>query len=811
MINEKGIALRYLKAQRKRSILLIFGVVLAIALISSVFSLINAVVDFDIAYESANGIWHVGVYGCTSQQAAEISKRLDVTSSGQAVQFTETVSSGEAKGIVLCGGDVGGAKQLNFILQKGKMPDKTDEIALEQWTLKKIKPGAAVGDKITITYEDKTQKEYVLSGILKDNNVNIQEDYYRAAISLGEAERLNKSDQIVEFVQVKSGINIDQFCKQIASDYQINKKNIAQHTRLLALIGRTSNQSVMQIYYVGAFLAGLVVFSAIMMIYNAFNISVVQRIRQFGLLRAMGATPKQIRRVVKYEAGFISLFGVLPGLLLGIVTSSLLIAFIRIVLPEYFFFDAPPVYVSWVSLLIGAVTGIGATMISSLLPARKAGKVSPIEALSSESGKKIRRKTARGITTKLVPVEAAISVRRQMVRKVSFVMTSLSLSFGILLVLCFNPFIDMLSIGTEHNFDMGDMYVAVDKNSSGFSEKMIDSLAQIKGIADVSPKTFGTVDATFSYSLLGNEYKEGVKSGKWKSVENDTDGYVKTKSKSTVIGMQDEDLKDLSSRVLFGHIDPDQMNRENGIVLAINYAGSVNISDLRPGDNIKIGSVYYKIEAVIKTEALMYSYNESPLLGFYTTNQIFSRLASGNPKLVTMTLRNGADSDAVFKQVKSAVSGIKNVECHEQHESKDMANKVMLIGNVFIFGFIAVIAVIGVLNIINTMSTNIIVRTREIGLLRAAGMTMGQVGAMVFGEAALYGLLALVIGLGVGIPLEHWFFNFTVKSIYSIPWGLPWNLILAASIISLSAVLLAIIMPLRYVKKIVITQAVSVD
>lgn len=809
MINERGIALRYLKSQKRRSLLMICGVVLAIALISAVFSMLNVIQEYEVAMQSANGVWHVQAQDCTARQAAELSRRLDVSASGQAAYVGNAVFSQNISG-ALTGCDENGFKQLNFKIQTGKVPAKDNEIALEAWAVKKIKSGARLGDTIEVQIKNQPTKSYILSAILKDNSKNRGSGYIRACVSLSEGKRLLKTDRAAVLMQVRNGINIEQFVKAIERDQHLEKSSVLEHGSLLAALGRSNSENVRYVYLVGGFLALLVLFSAIMMIYNSFNISVTQRIRQFGMLRAMGATPKQIRRVVRSESVFVSIFGVIPGLLLGVIATTLLIAFLRITMPEYFPPEGPVFYLSWLSLAIGAVTGVLATIFSSLSPARKAGRISPIEAMAASGGKSIQKKSSRGFLTRVIPVETALSIRRLTTRKRSFVLTSLSLSFGILLMLCFSPVMDMLREGASHNYDLGDLYITSEQES-GFSQSLLQSLSKISGIQGISPQRVASVNATFPYRLLGGEYRDSIKDGRWLKAKESAGGMIAAPSKSSMIGLTDAQLNKFKSKLLFGTIDPGQLNRENGVILVLNYQGGLNNSDLRPGDSITVGSKALKICGVIKKDALMYLYQDSPFIGLYTTNRVFSTCSNLRPNLVTMTLKRGADSDAVYKQVKSLTENMKNVQVSNQHDAKSMADKINLVGDVFIYGFISVIALIGILNIINTMSTSVLVRTREIGLLRASGMTMGQITAMVASEAALYGIMSLAIGLTAGIPLQRLFFILTVKSIYAVPWSMPIQLIALSSALTFAAVMLSILPPLSHIKKIVITQAVTVE
>lgn len=809
MMDERGIALRYLKAQKKRSILLAFGVTLAIALICAVFSMLNAMQMYAVIEASESGIWHIAVKNTSFEQADQLSKRIDVAASGRFLE-AGTAAINEDLSMSLRGCDADGATQLNLHIKNGKLPQSDNEIALEEWAARKINSKLAVGDTITVKLMDKTSKTYTISGILKDNTGNKSGGVIIGTITLNDAKQIMKTDKFKTLLQVKNGVDIDKFVDSLVKDQKISKDLILQHTTLLTAEGRSKNDSAKQIYLVGGFLALLVGFAAIIMIYNAFNISVTQRVRQFGMLRALGATPKQIRRLVKSEAVFVSLFGVLPGILCGIIATNALLLFLRTIMPEYFSFYGGGFYISWISIVIGVVIGILATFISSLLPARKAGKISPIEAMASAArSRNIKKKTARGFLTKVLPIEAAVSQRRLMFRKRSFILTALSLSFGILLILTFSPLTELFRMGTSHNYDLGDMYL-ITADGSGISDDLIDSIEKTNGVDQVYPKRMASVDATFEYKLLGDDYKSSLKNYS-PSVKADSNGLVNAPSKSTLIGISDSDLYNLKSKLVFGRIDPNQLNSENGVILILNMSTSVCNSDLRPGQYIKVGSRNLKICGIIRPDQLMYAASNHVFLGMYTTEKVFKSISSNEPSIVTLNLKKGADSDIVFSKLKELIKDNKNLKAYNKTEGQDVAKRIVLVVDVFVYGFTAIIALIGILNIINTMSTSIITRTREIGLLRASGMTMGQVSAMVACESALYGILALIIGLAAGIPLQRCFYNLLIKSNYGIPWGMPWYLVIISSIITVAAIMISIISPLSRIKKIEITQAVTVE
>lgn len=816
MLSENGIARRYLSAQKKRTVLLTLGVVLSIALISALFSMLNLVQDFDVRMEvQSNGPWHVMAADCTPVQAAALQKRVDVSSSGKAVKVEQDAQLDGTVLQSLMGADTGGFAQRYQRVLAGRLPSGTDELALESWTAQKIRPGARVGDTFTLSVAGET-RTYRLVGLLEDVDQDKTGGVFRAWLSLGGAQALNGSDKADVLMQVAGGVDIDHFVGSIEHEQHLAAGQIARHTVLLAALGRSHSKEVLGIYAVGAVLAALVLFAAIVMIYNAFNMSVTQRIRQFGLLRAVGATPAQIRRMVRGEALQVSFLGVLPGVVLGAAVTIALNLFLRQMFPvEFGGDDAPLFFISWPSLAIGAAVGVAGTWVSALRPARRAGKVSPVEAIAASGGTGLKKRRTMGAATHILPVEAAIALRQVLMRKRAFLLTAVSLAFGILLMLAFSPVTDFLIQGTRHNFDLGDVYAIDTAQGQGFSDATVRGLSKIGGVQSLSAKRVGMVDATFSYSLLGGNYARSVNQLGWHKAVRGADGMVQADGKSMLAGLSDTDIRALQGDLISGSLDPAQMNRENGVLLMMNTTASmVNISDLKPGDTIRVNGKALKISGIVQANMVLYAFDVSgnrPFMGMYTTNQILHRFLDIQPNLVTMKLRPDTNGDTVAARVKELTAGTPNVTTGNQQPAQKESRNLQLVGNVFLYGFIGVIGLIGVLNILNTVSTNVLVRTREIGLLRAGGMTMGQVTAMLVSESVLYGVLALAIGLAAGIPLNHWFSEKMVESVYGLPWSPPWLFIAIACAVTVLAIFLSLVSPLRQIRRMEITRSVTVE
>lgn len=812
MLSEAGIARRYLRAQKSRTALLALGVVLAVALISTLFSMLGLTQQFEVRSASASGVWHVLAADCTSAQAQALQKRLDVSASGRVLNTNIPAVLNGRTLYRISGADAGGLKERNLHFLSGNAPQGENQIALENWVAQKVNPGAKPGAVLTLTIGGKS-RTVVLSGILKDNSDNKSAGIAHVWVSLPAAQALASENRTDVFLQVRNTVSIESFVRSIEKENGIPAKQVTQHTMLLAALGRSGDSRAAGVYGAGGVLAALVLFAATVMIYNAFNQSVAHRVRQYGLLRAVGATPAQIRRMVRAEALQVSLLGVLPGVLLGVAVTAALNLFLQKMLPQLWGADGPVFFLSWPSLLLGAVLGVGCTLVSAFVPTKKAGGISPVQALSASSAAPLKKRRARGFATRLLPVEFALSLRQIGTRKRSFALTALSLSFGILLLLAFSPMTDLVRQGARHNFEVGDVYAAIPAGKGAFSETTLSQMRQIAGVSSLSAKRVGLVDATFAYRLLGDDYR---RSGQyWGKAQEAPDGTVRVgkNRQSVLVGLSDSDLRALQGDLVLGKTDPAQLDRENGVLLMLNTmsAQNIDVSDLKPGDTLRVSGKTLRICGVVQSNMALQEYAGSCFIGMYTTNRVFESLSGAKPNFAAITLKTGADGDAALRDLQSAVSGIPDVSIGNQQQMQETARRLQNVTDVFFYGFIAVIGLIGLLNIVGTIGTSVLVRTRQLCLLRAGGMTMGQVTAMLVCEAAFYGVFALAIGLLCGVPLHRLLYRQLVQNTFGLPWHLPWGLITAACALTAAAVFLALISPLRRVKKLEITQAVTVE
>lgn len=152
-------------------------------------------------------------------------------------------------------------------------------------------------------------------------------------------------------------------------------EQVSENTQLLGLLGKSGNDFMVQIYSSAAVLFVLVLLASILMIASSLNSNVAQRTEFYGLMRCIGATPKQVMRFVRKEALGWCKFAIPLGCFIGMVVIWILCAALRYLSPDYFI-GLPALAISLPSLCAGIGVGLMTVLLAARSPARRASKVS---------------------------------------------------------------------------------------------------------------------------------------------------------------------------------------------------------------------------------------------------------------------------------------------------------------------------------------------------------------------------------------------------------------------------------------------------
>lgn len=781
-----NIASKYLSEHRKKTRLTILSVVLAVALVVGIFSMLEALVKFEKAQVLKNeGNYHIVLQNPTQNEIDSIGSRIDVEKSGTLKDLGEgTINNTKcAFGSI----DEKFAENLNIILAEGSFPLHNNEIMLEKWYMDKS--AFKIGDSVKVSSSDGTFRAYIISGIINDWGATKASAIPFVFMSKEASVEITAVTSQY-FILFKDGVNIQNARKEITSVLNISDDRIGYNEGLLALMLQTSNNRVIELYAIGVVLFTLVIVTAVVMIYNTFNISVMDRVRQFGLLRCIGASKKQIQRLVRRESLIISLkaipFGVIAGMLMTFMCSAILKYYNNKIFEDISIFN-----VSLFGIGAGVLTGFLTVFIASLLPAKKAAKISPVNAVTGSCEIKIPRRKKRGFLTKLFRVETAIGMNNAVHKKRTLVLMSSSIAISIVLFLGFSVLVNPTFIGMSTTKSYTADISLVSDN--GINSDVFKSLSSLDGTKKVYGRMSSFVSATFDDSRLTKKYKESI--GDFETASNHL---LVDPERSWLVSYDDTQLDWAKKYLSEGTCDENDLDNQNGI-LAVrkNYRNNELIitTDLQLGDKVNIktneGTKEFTVIGIL--DSIPYSTDTLSMTTFITTEKLFKEVS-------TDTLYQSVDIQLNAKNQEQTVSQIQEmidetITFHDKRQLNTEADNAFMTVAVFIYGFVGVIALISILNIINTMNTSIAAKTKYFGTMRAIGMSGKQLNKMVLSQAITYSLTGCIAGCILGIFAQKKLLDFL-----AVTWTFPlWQVLLIIVICILTATL-SVISPLKRIK-----------
>jgi ABC-type transport system, involved in lipoprotein release, permease component len=784
-----ALAPQYLAVHQKKTRLVILSVIMSVALITAVFSMLDALLQFEkIQVIHDYGNYHIAVRDATFEEMQAIASRIDVNNTGR----WKVIGEGSINSMPCALGafDSNFAENLNIEIIKGEYPTAKNEIILEKWAAESIQLNVDVGDTVTISSPDGSKKEYRIAGIYNDFGDMKAAGIPGVFLSMAEAES-TPGVQGLFLVEFKNGADMKKAEEQIMSSLNIPEDRIGRNDHLLAVIGQSDYKAAVGIYQLGGILFFIVLVAGVVMIYNTFNISVMERVRQFGLLRCIGASPAQIRKIVKREGLIITLKSLPWGVLLGMV-MALVCCIILKFYNNSLFGDIPLFSLSFIGIGAGIAVGIMTVFIASLLPARKAAWVSPLNAVTGSSDALIVKSRKQGWLTRIFPVEIGLGVNNAVMKKKNLFWISCSIAITIIMFLGFNVFVDFIhtSLKTTKPYTP-DITLT---SNQGVSQDLAARAASLDGVKKVYGRMFAHVDASFAATRLSETYKESIE-----GITVTEDGLFIPPASSWLISYDSNQLNWANANLLAGELSEDKLDSENGIIAIAPNNSNGSGADLQVGDKVLIttssGLREFTVQAILNS--VPFSDSSQNLATFVTTEKLFTELTG-------KTSYDALDIQLSSKNQEAAVAAIKgildsSVNFLDSRQKNAELNQTYYTMAIFVYGFVAVIALISILNIISTMNTSVASKTKYLGVMRAAGMSAAQLHKMILSEAVTYGLFGCLAGCGLGVILQKLLIQHMLTSFHVI-WRFPLTHIFIIFIITLAIAGFSSIIPLKRIK-----------
>jgi putative ABC transport system permease protein len=674
------------------------------------------------------------------------------------------------------------------------------------------------------TFTPSVSKTYTVVGVMAPLADETSMPAAFPALTYLDPARLAAADKVDISILARNPRGIDTSAPEIAKgvglavtlgpDGRPAKQSISYNERLLPWLGGSGRSNYVRFFLmIIATLIALIASGSALLIYNAFDISIGERKKQFGMFASVGATSAQIRRMVLTEAGVIAAIGIPLGILGAIAGVGILLKLTQGIVSQLIL-DAEqgmPLVVSPLVIGLTVLFSAATILLSAWIPARRASRVSPIDAIRQsgeiQEGKPLNLRT-RPLIRRAFGFEGELALKSLKRDRKKYLTTLLSLMISIILFVAFNAL--MLYTDTTQRMASKamnwDLQIDLDYRQShakGFAD-LVSQLPEVQRVAYircsheayVPPRAVITDPAYQALQELNSLKFENLP----RAVEGGTYQFVRKvcavvpaefNHYAAQLGLDLEQYSDPSAPlgILINHTtlrqggklyDFDLFNLKRGDTMSASKMSGY--SSPQTGDDTP-ASLTWTVGAVTQETPLGFlGVTLVPVM--IVSDAVFEGLSNRMLQLGPinpghMTLKSDdpdAAVEAIERLYKATAGG--NISYYSMEEFNKSQYLQTMMTNLFFYGFLTLITLIGVTNIVNTLDTNIKLRRREIAMLKSVGLTPGGFLRMLRYESLFYGLTALLYGLPLGIALSV-FIYYQFDGVSTFAFSLPWEAILA--------------------------------
>ena len=767
----KKITNRSLKSNKIRNLFAVLAIVLTTFMISSVFSI---GISFAKNYNTMNlrlqgSTATINLPNPTDDQVKKI-ESLDLFNSvGEEINVgkvsLEDLTKNKTKIIIKYNDTENLKKQITPCISdiKGSYPQKENEVMMSKKALEFLgKSNAKIGDKINIPCKIGSKifnKEFILSGYYTDYSVMEDTGYILVSKKFVDANKLDLESNKTIFMDVKSKY------KNSAPDI-LNKEiklNSNQKFSYAYDISQDSWDTLLSTVAVVLIMVLFIILSGYLLIYNVLYIGVNRDINFYGLLKTIGTSPKQIKKIVRGQALRLSLIGVPIGLILGLVVSFGIVPITMSTIFAGTEASAMPRDVSFnpIIFILATLFSLLTVMISCKKPAKIAGNISPTEALrytgsTSKKSKKNRKSTKGGKLHKM----AWYNVFRE--KKRAFVVF-LSLFMGIITFLSVNTFLSSISVENYiSSYVKNDFTIQnVDNIDDKIDDKFVNEIKDIKGVKNINISKEANLQIDMNDDVILPALKSIYE--RFGTSDEELNKYLENIKKdpsllkASVVGV-DGDLIDELNDGLKNKIDVESF-KKGKLALVDNWYYNTDIYKNISGD-LTIRNAKYNTSSTFNTTMIDDSKQLLPPglpapLGvptIYISNEALEKIdKNANINLLYINVDKKYESSINSKLKK--MSNKRGLYFESRSESTAEFKKSQMVMNILGGGIGVILILIGILNFINIMITGVNSRLKELAVLESIGMTKKQIKKMLTFEGLYYALITIgfILTIGMGI------------------------------------------------------------
>ena len=823
------LTIKNLRLNKKRTIVTIIGIILSTALMVGIGLLFSSFQDLMIRDTIGyNGKYEANYSDVDLDKLNNIKNKNFTYFYEKPIGFSKIESSNEYKPYMYIT-SVNKEYFNELKLVDGSFPKNENEIVISNHVITNGGLNYKVGDIVTFTYgsrnidgditlansefvdgEDLTNEgtyTYKIVGIVERSNF---ESYSASGYTVFTLDVNSDKGNVNLYVMFNKNKKIIKQSEELAKELNYNG-DINYNSTLLALYGESTYGNVMSsMGGMMIIMLSLVSIGCIIVIYNSFAISVMERKKEFGLLSSIGATKRQLSHTVFFEAVVVGVIGIILGILGAYIGIGCVILIINNLISDMLEYKLHLV-TNPLFIIIPVIFMIIVIGVSAFIPSRRASRVSPIEAIRQNDDIKINKKKIRTskLALKLFGIEGEIALKNIKRNKKKYRVTIVSLFISIVLFISFSSYMNYTlntasSVMGEVPYDYQISYFGDDNDIDA-----LDKISEIIKSNDV--KEYVSYSAS-NLSIIGNYTYSDEYLDFYKSAYGDDGIKALNNLKYQYISIYIlDDISYNKYKELIG-LDKDSvilLNKFKGVSYGNNKRVNYDIPVINNGDiNIKICNFDDNDEDVDTTK-----YCNKNIDNIFVTNKSFDLIEEfsymDDFKLIVNKKLYDSISDSSthytqFNIISDNTNNIdkltkdldkySNVNYTNIKEAMKQANNLILVVKILMYGFISLVTLIGVTSVFNTISTSMALRKREFAVLRSIGLTNRGFNKILFFESLFFGMKSLIFAIPVSIGITV-LIHYALADMVSISTIIiPWKYI----IISIVSVFVIVLLTMMY-------------
>lgn len=798
------LTIKNLKLNKRRTIVTIIGIILSVALICAVAGMVSSFRESLIKFEiNRDGNFHYEFSNVDSNTLREIKNnrnfdKVYISKNIGYLKLNNSKNEDKPYAYLIAMDDIA-MSNVSLNLIEGKFPTNDNEIVIPRHLKTNGRVDYKIGETITLDYGDRVSDEYILNqnnpfnkgdetfkikgtktfkivGIIERPSTIIENysapgytfiTYLNESVYSGEynvylrytKDALKNRYEVTAKLLDIDPIKYQKYMTDLSSlseseidavEEKIVKTPHIMNGYLISLESMSLNDGTMKVLYMLATIVIIIIIvSSIFCIKNSFDISITEKTKQYGMFRSIGATSKQIKKNVLYEAFILGIIGIPLGILSGLFASWILIKVCNYYLYGTLNGITLVFSTSFIAILISILLGSITIYFSALKSARRASKLSPIVAIRNSEDIKIKSKKLRTpkYIKSLFGVGGVISYKNLKRNKKKYRTTVISIVVSVSVFIGLYYFMNMAfsTLNLEIGKSDANIQLIIGDNSKD-KENNLNKIEQISNLDNIER-------ISFQKRLLGEIIDKTLYTKEFNKLAG-TNG-----TKISIFAIGDSEYRTYVKSLGLNYSDV----KNTGILINNSFAYDedskkdieISVLNIKKNDkvDIKINNITHQIKISEVTKERPFGFSNTYSSGFIIVSDKYLKELDSNFNYGWILIRSN-NADLLQSNIEKILGDI-DYNLDNIDKNYRIVKGVYTLMAIFLYGFITVITLIGITNIFNTITTNINLRRGEFAILKSVGMTSHEFDRLINLETVFYSLKSLLIGIPLGVGISY--------------------------------------------------------